>query len=85
MARPHIPSALVLAGIELVLVIVAVMMLCFGFVTSVDKSGMFQFLLNRAYTEPRPFLFLTPPHQRAGQECTKSWVGTQSGQLIPTD
>ena len=45
---------------------------------------MFLLLLSSAYTESRPFLLLTPPHQRAGWGCTRSWEGTQLGQLTPT-
>jgi len=29
-----------------------------------DNRGMFSLVLTRAYTESRPFLLLTPPHQR---------------------
>ena len=52
---------------------------------SVDNSGMFSLLLSSAYTASRPFLLLTPPHQRVGWGCTRSWEGTQLGQLTPTD
>jgi len=52
---------------------------------SVDNTGMFQFLLSRAYTESRVFLLLTPPHQRAGWGCTRDWKGTRPGQLALTD
>jgi len=37
---------------------------------SVDNTGTFSLLLSSAYTEPRPFLLLTPPHQRVGWGCT---------------
>ena len=50
---------------------------------SVDNPGMFSFLLSSAYTEPRPLLPLTPPASSWG--CTRSWEGTQLGQLTPTD
>lgn len=30
---------------------------------SVDHTGMVLLLLSSAYTQPRPFLLLTPPHQ----------------------
>ena len=50
---------------------------------SVDNTGMFSLLLSSAYTESRPFLLLTPPHQRVGWGCTRSWEGTQPGQLPP--
>ena len=52
---------------------------------SVDNTGMFSLLLSSAYTESRPFLLLTAPHQRGGWGCTRSWEGTQPGQLTPTD
>ena len=77
---------LVLAGIELIFFIVASMGLCFGFVLeTVLIIEMFSLLLSRAYTESRPFLLLTPPRQRGGWGCTRSWEGTQPGQLTPTD
>jgi len=40
-------------------------------------------LLNSAHTASRPFLVLRLPHQRAGWGCTRSWEGTQLGQLTP--
>ena len=52
---------------------------------SVNNTEMFLLLLSSAYTEPRPFLLLTPPHQQVGWGCTSSWEGTQPGQLTPTD
>ncbi|XP_074989722.1 LOW QUALITY PROTEIN: tubulin alpha-8 chain-like [Calonectris borealis] len=61
----------------------AVFWICAG--NSVDNTGMFSFLLSRAYTGSRPFLLLTPPHQRGGWGGTRSWEGTQPGQLTPTD
>ena len=79
---------LVLAGVELIFFIVASMGLCFGFIcvgNSVGNTGMFQLLLSSAYTASRPFLLLTPPHQGVGWGCTRSWEGTQLGQLTPTD
>lgn len=45
-----------------------------------DNSGMFLFLLVRAYTESRPFLRL--PHLVGVH---KEMGGAQPGQLIPTD
>lgn len=72
--------------IELIFFIAASMGLCFGFVLkTVDNSGMFSLSLSRAYTESRSFLLLTPPHQRGGWGCTRSWEGTQLGQLTPAD
>ena len=78
---------LVLAGMELSVFIVAGMGLCFGFVleTVFDNTGMFSLLLSSADTEPRAFLLLTPPHQQGGWGGTRSWEGTQPGQLTPTD
>jgi len=52
---------------------------------SVENPGMFQLLLRSAYTESRPFLFLRLPQRRAGWGCTRSWEGTQPGQLIAPD
>jgi len=52
---------------------------------SVDNTGMFSLLLSCAYTASRPFLLLTPPHQQVSSGCTRSWEGTQLGQLTPTD
>ena len=57
--------------------------ICAG--NSVDNTGVFWLLLSSAYTESRPFLLLTPPHQRVGWGGTRSWKGTQLGQLTPTD
>jgi len=56
------PTVLVLAGIELISFTVASMGLCFGFVlkTVLIIQGCF------SYTELRPLLFLTLPHQRVG-------------------
>ena len=51
--------------------------ICAG--NSIDNTGRFQLLLSSACTEPRPFLFPTPPHQRVG------WGWTQPGQLTPAD
>jgi len=52
---------------------------------SVDNTGMFLLLLSSAHTESGPFLLLTPPHQRVGWRCRRSWEGTQPVQLTPTD
>ena len=54
-------------------------------VNSVDNAEVFLLLLSSAYTESRSFLLLTPPHQQIGWGCTRSWEGTQLGQLTPTD
>lgn len=45
---------------------------------------MFLLLLSSAHTASRPLLFLSPPHQQAGQGCTRSRDRTQPGQLTPT-
>ena len=42
-------------------------------------------LLSSTYTESRPFLLLTPPCQSVGWGFTRSWEGTQLGQVTPTD
>ena len=79
-------TVLVLAGTELIFFTVASMGLswiCAG--NSADNTGVFQLSLSSACTEPRPSLPRTPPHQRAGWGCTRSWEGTQLGQLTPTD
>jgi len=77
---------LVLAGVELIFFTVASMRLCFGFVLkTVSIIGKSSFLLSSAYTVSRPFLLLTPPHQRVGWGCIRSWEGTQPGQLTPAD
>ena len=70
---------------------VASMWLCFGFVleTVLIIQSLFCYmvllLLSSAYTEPRPFPLLAPPCQRDGWECTRSWEGTQTGQVTQTD
>ena len=51
---------------------------------SVDNSRMV-WSLTSPYPEPRAVLLLPPPHQRGGWGGTKSWEGTQPGQLTPTD
>ena len=75
---------LVLAGIELIFCIVASMGLCFGFVlkTVLIIQGCFRYCW-AALTQSQG-LFCSPPHQRAGWGCTRSWEGTQPGQLTPT-
>ena len=52
---------------------------------TVDSTGLVQLLLSSACTESRPFLLFTPPHQRVGWGCTRSWEGAQLGQLTPAD
>lgn len=46
------------------------MFLCFGFFLETEMTLL---LLSRAYTSPRPFLSLTPPHWLGS---TRSWEGT---------
>jgi len=41
--------------------------------------------LSSAYTASGPFLLLTLPSQQVGWAGTRSWEGTQLGQLIPTE
>lgn len=54
--------------------------ICAG--SSTDNTGLFLLLLSRAHRTSRPLLFLTPPHQWAGQGCTRSQRRqTQPGQL----
>jgi len=50
----------------------------------VDNTGMFLLLLSSAHRESRPFLLLTPPCQWIGWGYTRSWDGTQLGQLTQT-
>ena len=52
---------------------------------NVDNTVNSSLLLSRAYTEPRPFLLLTPPLQRAVWQCIRSWEGTPPGQLTRYD
>ena len=42
---------------------------------------MFQLLQSSAHTEPRTFQFLVLPCQQGGWGYTRSWEGTQPGQL----
>lgn len=46
-----------------------------------DNTGMFQFLLSGACTEPRSSVLLTTE----GAGGAQGWEGTQLGQPIPTD
>ena len=75
---------LVWTGTELVFFEVACVGLCFGFMVERVLITKACLLLSSACTASRPF-FLTPPHQRVGWGCTRSWEGTQLGQLTPTD
>jgi len=52
---------------------------------SIDNAEMFSSLLSSAYTESRPLLLLTLPHRQAGWGCTRTWEGTEPGQLTPKD
>ena len=76
---------LVSAGIELIFFVVAGMGLCFGFVLKTVLIIQFSLLLSSAYTASRPPLLLTPPRHGASWGSTRSWEGTQPGQLAPTD
>jgi len=59
-------GVLVLAGLELIYFIVASMFwICAEH--SADNTGMFSLLLSSVYTQSRPFLLLTPPHQQGGK------------------
>ena len=62
---------LVLAGVELMFFTVASMGLCFGFVLKTVLIIQRCFSYCSAYPVSRPFLLLTPPHQRGG------WGGAQ--------
>ena len=78
-------TVLVLAGIELIFFIVASVGLRFGFVleTALVIQACFHYC-RAVLRESGPFLLLTPPHQQVGWGCTRSWEGTQLGQLTPT-
>jgi len=52
---------------------------------NVDDTKMFSLLMSSTYTESRPFLLLTLPHQQMCWGCTRSWDETQQGQLTPPD
>jgi len=75
-----------LAGIELIFFILAGMGLCFGFVlkTILITLGCFS-CFPAVLTQSGPFLLLVPPHQQVGWGCTRSWEGTQLGQLTSGD
>lgn len=59
----------------------------FGFLLkkSVYPMGMFQLLLSSAYTQSRPFMFLTSLQQWEGWVCNRIWERTQMGQLTLTE
>ena len=79
------PCVLCLTGMELIFFIVACMVLCFGFVTSLGNRLMFLLLLNSACIVSRHSPLLTlPPHQ-VGWWWTKVWEGTQLRHLSQTD
>ena len=50
---------------------------------NVDNTLMFSLLLSSVYTESRIFQLLVPSQQE-GWRGTRSWEGTQPGQLTPT-
>ncbi|XP_076190115.1 protein unc-93 homolog A isoform X3 [Aptenodytes patagonicus] len=72
---------------------VGYVMICFSSVNSLcsllfGKISQFtgrKLLFALVLTESRPFLLLTPPHQRVGWGCTRSWEGTEPGQLTAND
>lgn len=49
----------------------------------IDNTEVSQFMLGMSYTASRPFLLPTSFHQWGGWGCTRSWEGTQAGQLSP--
>jgi len=51
--------------------------------SNVDDAGMFLLLLSSTSAESRPFLPLTPPHQRAAWGCTRSWEGDTARMADP--
>ena len=76
---------LVLAGIELIVFIAANMGLCFGFVLKtvliIEVFTIAEQCLHKAKAFSAPHT--TTPASSWG--CTRSWEGTQPGQLTPTD
>lgn len=50
-----------------------------------DSTQMFLLLPSGTYAEPRIFLLLMLPCQRAGWGCTKSWERTQPGPRLTQD
>lgn len=73
-------AVLVLAG--LIFRIVAVMVLCFGFVlkTVLTKHWFFS-----GHTVSRPFLLLISSHEQVGCGWARRWERTQLAQRIPAD
>ena len=59
-------------------------MFCICAENGVDNTEVCSLLLSRVYTASGAVPLLTLLHQRAGWECTRSWGGTQAGQLTPT-
>lgn len=72
----RLAGKLVLTWLEFIFFIGVSMELCFWFVTKTV-------LIKSAYTEPRSFLLLTS--QWGVWVCTRSWEGSQLGQLTPSD
>lgn len=84
----HCMHVLVLAGIELIFFIVGGMGLWVGFVLEplLTTQGCFHYWKHySACSESRPILLLTSPYQQAGWRCTKTWQGTQLGELPSTN
>lgn len=52
---------------------------------SAGNTGMFYLFLSSAYTASRSFMVLMLPHQQVSWGCTRSWEGTQLGQMTPCD
>lgn len=78
---------LVLSGVELVFPTGCVMGLCFGCAleTALITQACFSCCWAVLTQLSRPFLLLTPLHQRGGWGDTNSLEGTQPGQLPATD
>ena len=79
-------SVLVLAGIGLIFSTVARMGLWFGFVleTALTTQGCLVPAEQRSH-RAKGFAGPHPTHQPAGWGGTRSWEGTQPGQLTPAD
>ena len=75
---------LLLAETELIFFIGASMELCFGFVLKTVLIIQACFCYCSAVLTQSQGLFCFS-HQRVGWGCTRSWEGTQLGQLTPTD
>ena len=78
---------LVLAGIELIFFIVASMGQCFGFVlkTVLITQRCFSYCWAGLTQSQGLFCFSPQPTSEQAEGGTRSWEGTQPGQLTPTD